>query len=312
MANTYHERFIKTMCTTLKNAHVADVDDMSLETLREAYSSYKSKQIRAFLKKNGRKNRGPHSLETRRKIAAGNTGQIFTKERCKAISDARILAPSPEQLAKLRELWSLRHLNPKMIKKLSGIKTDAVLRRYTAEYCDIPQTQFMPSDMPPDELQQLLKLAGDHIHYHTIADILGRGRKSIHGCLTRMGVQVTTKDGFDSALEKDIFDTLRLEGFKLRTQYKFGSYFYDFHVEGTNLLIEVNGDYWHCNPVKYINGPINELQRFAITRDDLKRKLAIQNGYQLHVVWENDWKYDRTEVVKRLKSEKESCRLGSE
>lgn len=35
-----------------------------------------------------RKERGPHSVETKRKIVLGNTGQTFTKERCKAISDA--------------------------------------------------------------------------------------------------------------------------------------------------------------------------------------------------------------------------------
>ncbi len=28
-------------------------------------------------------------------------------------------------------------------------------------------------------------------------------------------------------------------------------YAYDFKLVDTNILLEINGDYWHANPVKY-------------------------------------------------------------
>ena len=58
------------------------------------------------------------------------------------------------------------------------------------------------------------------------------------------------------------------------TQFPLGNFFFDARIQNTNVLIEVNGDYWHCNPKVYVNGPINEMQKAHIRRDFAKKAYA--------------------------------------
>lgn len=74
-------------------------------------------------------------------------------------------------------------------------------------------------------------------------------------------------------------------------------YQYDFRIINTNIIIEVQGDYWHCNPKIYKNGPVSERQKFKIQRDLEKRKYAEERGYIILYVWEDELKND-IELVK--------------
>jgi G:T-mismatch repair DNA endonuclease (very short patch repair protein) len=74
-------------------------------------------------------------------------------------------------------------------------------------------------------------------------------------------------------------------------------YQYDFRIINTNIIIEVQGDYWHCNPKIYPNGPVSERQKFKIQRDIEKRKYAEECGYAVVYVWEDELKND-IELVK--------------
>lgn len=56
------------------------------------------------------------------------------------------------------------------------------------------------------------------------------------------------------------------------------------------MLIEFHGDYWHCNPKIYTNGPINDWQRKAIKRDFAKKAAAKHEGYYQITVWEKDFR----------------------
>ena len=70
-----------------------------------------------------------------------------------------------------------------------------------------------------------------------------------------------------------------------------------------NKIIEYNGDYFHCNPSKYDRNYYNEkLKMFAYQKwnqDELKIKVAINNGYKVLVIWENEHKRDKNGVIKR-------------
>jgi len=55
-----------------------------------------------------------------------------------------------------------------------------------------------------------------------------------------------------------------------------------------NLIVEVNGSYWHCDPKDYPNGPIYELQHANIEKDKLKKQLLIDLGYKIIYIWERD------------------------
>jgi len=57
---------------------------------------------------------------------------------------------------------------------------------------------------------------------------------------------------------------------------------YDFKIKGKNVLIEVDGDYWHGGPGVDIHVPfVNEIQ----DKDMLKTKLAEQKGYTVIRLW---------------------------
>ena len=60
-------------------------------------------------------------------------------------------------------------------------------------------------------------------------------------------------------------------------------------MKGVTLsLIEVDCDFYHCNPKLYNNGPVCKTQEINIKNDKLKNEWAQSNGYKLLRFWEND------------------------
>lgn len=82
-------------------------------------------------------------------------------------------------------------------------------------------------------------------------------------------------------------------------QYRLKKYNYDFYLYKYNILIEVDSDFWHCNPKQY-EKPLYECQQHTIEHDKIKNDWAIKNGYKLLRFWESDIKNNRLEVVKKL------------
>jgi very-short-patch-repair endonuclease len=64
-------------------------------------------------------------------------------------------------------------------------------------------------------------------------------------------------------------------------------FIFDFYLPKYNTLIEVDGDFWHCNP-KTHNNPVCKTQKINIKNDKLKNEWAQSNGYKLLRFWEND------------------------
>jgi very-short-patch-repair endonuclease len=62
---------------------------------------------------------------------------------------------------------------------------------------------------------------------------------------------------------------------------------YDFYLPEYNILIEVDGDFWHCNPINHAALEC-KTQEINITNDKFKTQWAIDNGYKLLRFWEND------------------------
>jgi len=64
-------------------------------------------------------------------------------------------------------------------------------------------------------------------------------------------------------------------------------YSYDFKINNTNLLIELDGDYWHGGPGCSKHCHFVEK---IIERDKIKSADTILNGYELIRIWESDYK----------------------
>lgn len=62
---------------------------------------------------------------------------------------------------------------------------------------------------------------------------------------------------------------------------------YDFYIPKYNILIEVDGNFWHCNPEMYEN-PVCKTQEINLINDKFKSQWALDNGYKLLRFWEND------------------------
>ena len=65
---------------------------------------------------------------------------------------------------------------------------------------------------------------------------------------------------------------------------------YDFYLPDYNILIEVDGDFWHCNPNTKFAIPECKTQKYNIENDKIKTQWALDNDYKLLRFWENDIK----------------------
>jgi very-short-patch-repair endonuclease len=79
--------------------------------------------------------------------------------------------------------------------------------------------------------------------------------------------------------------------------------FYDFYIPQSNLLIEIDGDFWHCNPNSKYSVPQYSTQLKNISRDQEKNKWASDNGYKLLRFWETDINNNPTQIIETLKKE---------
>ena len=61
---------------------------------------------------------------------------------------------------------------------------------------------------------------------------------------------------------------------------------YDYYIPSSNLLIELDGDFWHANPIKYPKEKLLEVQRANILNDEYKTNLAKTSGYKIERFWE--------------------------
>jgi len=92
----------------------------------------------------------------------------------------------------------------------------------------------------------------------------------------------------------------RLLDIENKTYYKL-----DFYDTELNIVIEVNGDYWHCNPDLYNENYINlKIGKSAkeIWEKDKKRKQRVINilNCEHFVIWENDWDKNKDRIIKLI------------
>lgn len=67
-----------------------------------------------------------------------------------------------------------------------------------------------------------------------------------------------------------------------------GPYSFDIFLQSFNILIEVDGDYFHSNPKIYPLGPKTKTQKINKYRDIKKDKFCKENGLTLLRFWESD------------------------
>ena len=75
-------------------------------------------------------------------------------------------------------------------------------------------------------------------------------------------------------------------------------YFIDVFSEPKKVIIEFNGDYWHCNPSFYSGSffhPKKKMTAGEIWEYDMSKVMTLkEKGYNVFVVWENEFNADKS------------------
>lgn len=79
--------------------------------------------------------------------------------------------------------------------------------------------------------------------------------------------------------------------------------FYDFYIPLKNTIIEVDGDFWHCNPNSKFALPEYKTQEKNLKRDQQKTQWVKDNGFKLLRFWEYDIKNSPQQIIEILKKE---------
>lgn len=77
--------------------------------------------------------------------------------------------------------------------------------------------------------------------------------------------------------------------------------FYDFYLPSHNLIIEVDGGYYHSDPRVVEEGKLNPMQKHNKRVDEYKDKWALAHGIPIMRIWEKDIREAPDKVLKELK-----------
>jgi very-short-patch-repair endonuclease len=96
-----------------------------------------------------------------------------------------------------------------------------------------------------------------------------------------------------------------LEGLniKYKYQHQVSSAIFDFLLLDQNILVEVDGDFHHCNPNTIHRIPTYPIQLKSVGNDLRKNIIASDNSYKLLRFWETDINKHPEQVITRLKQE---------
>ena len=96
------------------------------------------------------------------------------------------------------------------------------------------------------------------------------------------------KNRYDSKLEVRISSILTLNKIEHKSQHWVNKMSYDIKIG--NILLEINGDFWHCNPDiypdNYLHPYIKKTSKEIREKDLLKKYNAEKYGYKVYYIWE--------------------------
>ncbi len=122
-------------------------------------------------------------------------------------------------------------------------------------------------------------------------------------------LNIPTYSGKRTSIEKNIYYSLNSIGCNFKEQVNFSRWRVDFYIESINTIIEVNGDYWHCNPNIFNEENSNNTQKFNFNRDQIKYAYLKSLGYKLCIIWETDIKNNIGILDAYLASQIACCHL---
>lgn len=88
--------------------------------------------------------------------------------------------------------------------------------------------------------------------------------------------------------EIEVENYLKNNNIEYKYNYELCGKLYDFYIPSINTLIEVDGIYWHGKDKNLKD--LSEVQLKNRKNDEIKNRLAVNNGYNIIRIWENEVK----------------------
>ena len=126
---------------------------------------------------------------------------------------------------------------------------------------------------------------------------------------TRKKVRVHNLPGTSKLEERFAVDFLDKLGVKYIYQFKVEEIgrWYDFYLPTHNLIIEIDGSYYHADPRVVSEDKLTPMHKHNMRVDEAKNKWALAHGIPILRIWEKDINESPTKVLEALKR-----RLGLE
>jgi len=248
--------------------------------------------------------RGPCSQERREKISRANKGKVRTLENRKKVSEGlkrRIEEKGPLRREDSYRMGAQKAKETKLkngayeifSKKMTGVRK----KPHTAEAREIMRRKKIVFYSSGGKNWIEGKHHSDETRLKCAAATAERWKLGKYSNLTGL---------WRSGLEIRVLDSLS-KRYDCEHSFRVSNRVYDIFIQELNLLIEVNGDYWHFNPsfyeADYFDRHRKLFARDVWERDKRKIELAISSGYNVITIWQNDLLQNFEEAIDNAVSE---------
>ena len=124
--------------------------------------------------------------------------------------------------------------------------------------------------------------------------------KSVRGAVRHPHHQKYGTSKLEEDFAKNFLDKLGVK-YVYQFEAKDIGRFYDFYLPSHNLIIEVDGGYYHSDPRVVDENKLNPMQKHNKRVDEHKNKWALAHGIPIMRIWEKDIREAPDKVMKELK-----------
>ena len=216
-------------------------------------------------------------------------------------SESVLKIAKPRREKTMMERYGVKH-NLQKDSPFYEIRNETVRRKYgvnnvfqSKEVKDIIRDKWYNGDTKEKRAKTMLEHYG-YVNAFEDRDILVKALRKSFGAGSGLNDKVKNKLKDDDIEFEDEF-LIKCNG---------RMYFYDIKID--NLLVEVNGDFWHANPCRYSSEdyvPLpncDDVQAKDLwEKDKIKKQIALDSGYNYVVVWETDINKDINSVIEEIK-----------
>lgn len=256
-----------------------------IEILTSNYANYTVKQLKETFFKN------LSASQIKNKIFS--LGLTKTKPKCVWTEDEREIVRRYYAVYTNKELKEnfLNNKTETQIKDCAstlGIKKDIRATRGWTQDCidilnvyynDLSAKEIHEKFLPQFTPKQIAEFASGCLGIHKDEEVIARNRLLAQNEAT-----------LNSKPQQIVDDMLNKLGIKFTREEIFSFYSVDNYLSDYNLIIEVQGDYWHMNPIKQY---ARTKKRDSYVKKDIRKNKYIHEKYNINILylWEHDILY---------------------